>query len=148
MIVKPGCQGYGKRILATKVQNTITFTTATMTTGLDLKKKFHFYIVNVLFLFCFFTRSGRPALANVPDTINCRILISEYVHVYIISSAFFLEWGYHSRRSPIQVPTVPMLLHFCTRNRGNMCFNIVRLLALEFGLLRMVREPSADAHVI
>jgi hypothetical protein len=38
------------------------------------------------FLF-FFTRSGRPALASVPDTINCRILtFSEYVHVYIISS--------------------------------------------------------------
>jgi hypothetical protein len=34
----------------------------------------------------FITRSGRPALASVPDTINCRILISEYVHVYIISS--------------------------------------------------------------
>jgi hypothetical protein len=28
----------------------------------------------------FITRSGRPALASVPDTINCRILISEYVH--------------------------------------------------------------------
>jgi hypothetical protein len=41
-----------------------------------------------------------------------------------------------------------MLLHFCTRNRGNWCFNIVRPLALEFGLLRMVRQPSADAHVI
>jgi hypothetical protein len=26
------------------------------------------------------------ALASVPDTINCRILISEYVHVHIISS--------------------------------------------------------------
>jgi hypothetical protein len=80
-----------------------------------------------LFIVLFITRSGRPALASVPDTINCRILISEYVHVYIISSrcrhhrgqqlqsAFFLEWGYHSRRSPIQVLTIPMLLHFCTR---------------------------------
>jgi hypothetical protein len=29
-----------------------------------------------------------------------------------------------------------------------MCFNIVRQLALEFGLLRMVRQPSADTHVI
>jgi hypothetical protein len=110
----------------------------------------------------FITRSGRPALASVLDTINCRILISEYVHVYIISSrrdvdttgdqqlqsAFFLEWGCHSRRSPIQVLTVPMLLHFCTRNRGNRGFNIVRPLALEFGLLCMVRQPSADAHVI
>jgi hypothetical protein len=65
-----------------------------------------------------------------------------------LQSAFFLEWGYHSRRSPIQVLTVPMLLHFCTRNRGNRCFNIVRPLALEFGLLLMVRQPSADAHVI
>jgi hypothetical protein len=113
-----------------------------------------------LFLFCFITRSGRPALASVPDTINCSRLITEYVHVYIISSrcdttpgqqlqsAFFLEWGYHSRRSPIQVLTVPMLLHFCARNRGNRCFNIVRPLALEFSLLRMVRQPSADAHVI
>jgi hypothetical protein len=39
-----------------------------------------------LFVCLFFTRSGRPALASVPDTINCRILISEYLHVYIISS--------------------------------------------------------------
>jgi hypothetical protein len=31
---------------------------------------------------------------------------------------------------------------------GNRCFNIVRPLALEFGLLRMVRQPSADTHVI
>jgi hypothetical protein len=65
-----------------------------------------------------------------------------------LQSAFFLEWGYHSRQSPIQVLTVPMLLHFCARNRGNRCFNIIRLLAFEFGLLRMVRQPSADAHVI
>jgi hypothetical protein len=65
-----------------------------------------------------------------------------------LQSAFFLEWGYHSRRSPIQVLTVPMLLHFCTQNRGNRCFNIVRPLALEFCLLCMVRQPSADAHVI
>jgi hypothetical protein len=41
-----------------------------------------------------------------------------------------------------------MLLHFCTRNRGNRCFNIVRPLALEFGLLCMVRQPSTDTHVI
>jgi hypothetical protein len=34
----------------------------------------------------FITRSGRPALASVPDTINCSRLITEYVHVYIISS--------------------------------------------------------------
>jgi hypothetical protein len=33
-------------------------------------------------------------------------------------------------------------------NRGNRCFNIVRPLDLEFGLLRMVRQPSADTHVI
>jgi hypothetical protein len=65
-----------------------------------------------------------------------------------LPSPFFLEWGYHSRRSPIQVLTVPMFLHFCTRNRGNRCFNIVRPLSLEFGLLRIVRQPSADAHVI
>jgi hypothetical protein len=61
-----------------------------------------------------------------------------------LQSAFFLEWGYHSRWSLIQVLTVPMLLHFCTRNRGNRCFNIVRQVALEFGLLRMVRQPSAE----
>jgi hypothetical protein len=65
-----------------------------------------------------------------------------------LQSAFFLEWGYHSRRSPILVLTVPMLLYFCARNSGNRCFNIVRPLALEFGLLRMVIQPSADAHVI
>jgi hypothetical protein len=35
------------------------------------------------FFFFFITRSRRPALASVPGTINCRILISEYVHVYI-----------------------------------------------------------------
>jgi hypothetical protein len=64
-----------------------------------------------------------------------------------LQSAFFPEWGYHSRRSPIQVLTVPMLLHFCTQNRGNRCY-IVRPLALEFGLLRIVRQPSADTHVI
>jgi hypothetical protein len=28
------------------------------------------------------------------------------------------------------------------------CFNTARPLALEFGLLRMVRQPSADTHVI
>jgi hypothetical protein len=118
------------------------------------------WLGSYMFVCLFITRSGRPALASVPDTINCRIIISEYVHVYIISSrcrhhrgataaiSIFLEWGYHSRRSPIQVLTVPMLLHFCTQNRGNRCFNIVRPLALEFGLLRMVRQPSADAHVI
>jgi hypothetical protein len=31
---------------------------------------------------------------------------------------------------------------------GTGVFNIARLLALEFGLLRYVRQPSADAHVI
>jgi hypothetical protein len=40
----------------------------------------------IIIIYFFITRSGRPALASVPDTINCRILISEYVHVYIISS--------------------------------------------------------------
>jgi hypothetical protein len=34
------------------------------------------------------------------------------------------------------------------QNRGNRCFNIVKPLALEFGLLRMVRQPSADTHEI
>jgi hypothetical protein len=111
-------------------------------------------------LFCFITRSGRPALASVPDTINCSRLITEYVHVYIISSRCDMTPGQHdscnqhfslngdSRRSPIQVLTVLMLLHFCTRNGGNRCLNILRLLALEFGLLLMVRQPSADAHGI
>jgi hypothetical protein len=47
------------------------------------------------------------------------------------------------RRSPIKVPTVPMLLNFCAQNRGNRWFNIARPLALEFGLLRLVRQPSA-----
>jgi hypothetical protein len=42
-------------------------------------------------------------------------------------------------------PDVASLLY---SNRGNRCFNIVRPLALEFGLLRMVRQPSADTHVI
>jgi hypothetical protein len=32
-----------------------------------------------------------------------------------LQSAFFLGGGYHSRRSPFQVLTVPMLLHFCTQ---------------------------------
>jgi hypothetical protein len=43
------------------------------------------------------------------------------------------------------VPNVASLLY---SNRGNRCFNIVRPLALEFGLLCMVRQPSADTHVI
>jgi hypothetical protein len=43
-------------------------------------------IIWVVFVCLFVKRSGRPALASVPDTINCRILISEYVHMYIISS--------------------------------------------------------------
>jgi hypothetical protein len=42
-------------------------------------------------------------------------------------------------------PDVDSLLY---SNRGNRCFNIVRPLALEFGLLRMVRQPSLDTHVI
>jgi hypothetical protein len=42
-------------------------------------------------------------------------------------------------------PDVASLLY---SNRGNRCFNIARPLALEFGLLRMVRQPSADTHVI
>jgi hypothetical protein len=42
-------------------------------------------------------------------------------------------------------PDVASLL--CS-NRGNRCFNIIRPLALEFGLLCMVRQPSADTHVI
>jgi hypothetical protein len=42
-------------------------------------------------------------------------------------------------------PDVAALLY---SNRGNRCFNIVRPLALEFGLLRMVGQPSADTHVI
>jgi hypothetical protein len=33
-------------------------------------------------------------------------------------------------------------------NRGNRCFNIDRPLPLEFGRLHMVRQPSADTHVI
>jgi hypothetical protein len=38
-----------------------------------------------------------------------------------------------------------MLLHFCTRNRGNKYFNIIRPLALEFGLIRviLIRPPSS-----
>jgi hypothetical protein len=42
-------------------------------------------------------------------------------------------------------PDVALLLY---SNRGNRCFNIARPLALEFGLLRMVRQPSADTHMI
>jgi hypothetical protein len=41
-----------------------------------------------------------------------------------------------------------MLLNFCAQNRGNRCFNITTPLALEFGLLRMVKQPIADTHVI
>jgi hypothetical protein len=114
-----------------------------------------FYLMKNYVLFCFITRFGRPALASVPDTINCTRLITEYVHVYIISSrcdttpgqqlqsAFFLEWGYHSRRSPIQVLTVPMLLHFCTQNRGNRCFNIVRPLAMIIIVYGSILAPPS-----
>jgi hypothetical protein len=35
-----------------------------------------------------------------------------------LQSAFFLGGGSHSRRSPIQVLTVPMLLHFCAQIEG------------------------------
>jgi hypothetical protein len=57
--------------------------------------------------------------------------------------------GFHFRRTPIQVLTVPMLLNFCTQLRGNRCFKIARSLDLEFGLLCMIRQPSsADTHVI
>jgi hypothetical protein len=65
-----------------------------------------------------------------------------------LQSGFFLEGGYHSRRSPIQVLTVPMLLHFCTQIEGTGVLTSLGPLALEFGLLRMVRQPSADTHVI
>jgi hypothetical protein len=105
----------------------------------------------------FVTRSGRPALASVPDTINCRILISEYVHMYIISSRCRHHRGPTAAISifPWMGISFKAVTHpstdcpdFCARNRGNRCFNIIRLLALEFGLLRMVRQPSADSHVI
>jgi hypothetical protein len=112
----------------------------------------------VCFVCLFFTRSGRLGFASVPDFQNPPFGVCTRVYHFLtmwyntggqqLQSAFFLEWGYHSRQSPIQVLTVPMLLHFCTRNRVNRCFNIVRPLALEFGLLRMVRQPSADTHVI
>jgi hypothetical protein len=57
----------------------------------------------------------------------------------------------NTNRSPIQVLTVPMLLHFCTSLLYSLLYFcthfcthicIARLLALEFGLLRMVRQPK------
>jgi hypothetical protein len=112
-------------------------------------------------LFLFFTRSGRPALASVPDTINCRILISEYVHMYIISLRCRHHRGANSCNQHFSLTgditqgghsSKYWLSRCCCtsvlENRGNRCFNIVRPLALEFGLLRMVRQPTADAHVI
>jgi hypothetical protein len=42
-------------------------------------------------------------------------------------------------------PDVAALLY---SNRGNRCFNIARPLALEFGLQCMIRQPTADTHVI
>jgi hypothetical protein len=119
-----------------------------------------FITLCLLFFFFFFfsTRSGQLGFASVPDFQNPPFGVCTRVYHFLtmwyntggqqLPSTFFLEWGYHSRRSPIQVLTVPMLLHFCTRNRGNRCFNIVRQLALEFGLLCMVRQPSANTHVI
>jgi hypothetical protein len=87
--------------------------------------KFHFPWFE--FCFLFFTRSGRLGFASVPDFQNPPFGVCTRVYHFLtmwyntgsqqLQSAFFLEWGYHSRRSTIQVLTVPMLLHFCTRNR-------------------------------
>jgi hypothetical protein len=121
-----------------------------------------------LFLFVlFFTRSGRPALASVPDAINCRILISEYVQCTcnvsnVIGSIPHDVIQHRGPTAAISIfpcrgislkavahpstdcPDVAALL-YSNRDR---CFNIVRPLALEFGLLCMVGQPSADTHVI
>jgi hypothetical protein len=63
-------------------------------------------------------------------------------HRYPATDQLSLGRGFHSRRSPIQVLTVPMLPNFCTQLRGNRCFNIVRSLDLEFGLLCMIRATQ------
>jgi hypothetical protein len=127
----------------------------------------------VLHLFCFvFTRSGWPAIASVPDlqdpplifrsmsTCNVSRRGRRGCNACVVHCIGSIPHDVIQHQGPTAAISIfpwrgislkywlPMLLHFCTRNRGNRCFNIVRPLALEFGLLRMVRQPSADTHVI
>jgi hypothetical protein len=62
----------------------------------------------------------RPGLTNerTLSAVPSQILINSNTSSQQLQSAFFLGGGYHSRRSPIQVLTVPMLLHFCAQIEG------------------------------
>jgi hypothetical protein len=65
-------------------------------------------------------------------------------------SAFSLEIGWTQTHKAVTHPSTdfPDVAALLYSNRGNRCFNIARPLPLEFGLHCMIRQPSADTHVI
>jgi hypothetical protein len=71
-----------------------------------------------------------------------------YNIAFILTRFVVSTWPMDSSRSIWRIPLTSSILFclFITRSRRPALAS--RPLALEFGLLRMVRQPSADAHVI